>query len=79
MSAAAVSKPAEDSTVANPTRNPFHACWYPVALSSELTPGDVRGIPLLGGRVVVYRAERASRRSEAPIVVAWGRICLSGR
>jgi phenylpropionate dioxygenase-like ring-hydroxylating dioxygenase large terminal subunit len=39
-------------------RSPFHACWYPVALSNELGPGEVRGIPFLGGRVVVYRTER---------------------
>jgi hypothetical protein len=38
-------------------RSPFHACWYPVALSNELGPGEVRGIPFLGGRVVVYRTE----------------------
>jgi len=53
-----VSKVAGDSTMANFSRNPFHACWYPVALSSELAPGDVRGIPFLGGRVVVYRTEQ---------------------
>jgi nitrite reductase/ring-hydroxylating ferredoxin subunit len=45
-------------TAAKPgRRSPFHACWYPVALSNELGPGAVRGIPFLGGRVVVYRTE----------------------
>jgi phenylpropionate dioxygenase-like ring-hydroxylating dioxygenase large terminal subunit len=44
------------SAAANPgQRSPFHACWYPVALSSELAPGEIRGIPFLGGRVVAYR------------------------
>jgi phenylpropionate dioxygenase-like ring-hydroxylating dioxygenase large terminal subunit len=44
--------------VAKSTTLPFHACWYPLALSSEIGAGDVRGVPFLGGRVVVYRTER---------------------
>jgi nitrite reductase/ring-hydroxylating ferredoxin subunit len=40
------------------TRLPFHACWYPMALSSDIKPGEIRGVPFLGGRVVVYRTER---------------------
>jgi nitrite reductase/ring-hydroxylating ferredoxin subunit len=34
---------------------PFHACWYPLALSSEIGAGEIRGVDFLGGRVVVYR------------------------
>ena len=37
---------------------PFHACWYPLALSSELGAGEIRGVNFLGGRVVVYRTEQ---------------------
>jgi len=33
----------------------FHQCWYPVALSAEVTAGSVIGAPFLDGRVVVYR------------------------
>ncbi|OAJ56545.1 hypothetical protein A6V36_33825 [Paraburkholderia ginsengiterrae] len=33
----------------------FHACWYPVALSSEVERGSLIGAPFLDGRVIVYR------------------------
>lgn len=33
----------------------FHACWYPVALSSEVEQGSLIGAPFLDGRVIVYR------------------------
>lgn len=33
----------------------FHACWYPVALSSEVGQGSLIGAPFLDGRVIVYR------------------------
>lgn len=33
----------------------FHACWYPVALSSEVPVGGLIGAPFLDGRVIVYR------------------------
>jgi nitrite reductase/ring-hydroxylating ferredoxin subunit len=33
----------------------FHACWYPVALSSEVAQGSLIGAPFLDGRVIVYR------------------------
>ncbi len=36
---------------------PFHACWYPVALSSEIASGQAVGAAFLGGRVVIYRSE----------------------
>jgi nitrite reductase/ring-hydroxylating ferredoxin subunit len=36
---------------------PFHACWYPVALSSEVVSGQAVGAAFLGGRVVIYRSE----------------------
>jgi nitrite reductase/ring-hydroxylating ferredoxin subunit len=38
--------------------DPFHSCWYPVALSSEIAPGKLMGAAFLGGRVVIYRSER---------------------
>src|ERR1700730_15247486 len=37
---------------------PFHACWYLLALSSELGTREIRGVNFLGGRVVVYRTEQ---------------------
>lgn len=33
----------------------FHQCWYPVALSAEVTADTPLGIDLLGTRVVAYR------------------------
>jgi len=33
----------------------FHACWYPVALSSEVVQGGLIGAPFLDGRAIVYR------------------------
>ena len=39
------------------TQKPFHACWYPIALSSDVAPGAVISVPFLGGRVVAYRTE----------------------
>ncbi|NVH76107.1 Rieske 2Fe-2S domain-containing protein [Paraburkholderia sp. JPY432] len=33
----------------------FHACWYPLALSSEVGSGTLIGAPFLDGRVIVYR------------------------
>ncbi|WP_028221154.1 Rieske 2Fe-2S domain-containing protein [Paraburkholderia oxyphila] len=33
----------------------FHQCWYPVALSSEVSKGGLVGAPFLDGRVIVYR------------------------
>src|ERR1700756_229607 len=54
----AVSNAQQALTAARPgRRSPFHACWYPVALSNEIGPGQVRGMSYLGGRVVVYRTE----------------------
>jgi phenylpropionate dioxygenase-like ring-hydroxylating dioxygenase large terminal subunit len=32
-------------------------CWYPMALSAEVAPGQVVGKEFLNGRVVVYRGE----------------------
>jgi phenylpropionate dioxygenase-like ring-hydroxylating dioxygenase large terminal subunit len=54
-----VSKAQRDPTASQRgRRSPFHACWYPVALSNEIGPGQVRGVSYLGGRIVVYRTER---------------------
>jgi nitrite reductase/ring-hydroxylating ferredoxin subunit len=44
--------------VAKSASLPFHACWYPLALSSEIGAGGLRGVSFLGGRVVVYRTEQ---------------------
>jgi nitrite reductase/ring-hydroxylating ferredoxin subunit len=38
-------------------QKPFHECWYPIALSSEIAPGAILSVPFLGGRVVAYRTE----------------------
>jgi nitrite reductase/ring-hydroxylating ferredoxin subunit len=35
----------------------FHACWYPVALSTEVAREQVVGVNFLGGKVIVYRTE----------------------
>lgn len=34
---------------------PYHACWYPVALSADLQPSEVTGTDFLGSRIVIYR------------------------
>jgi phenylpropionate dioxygenase-like ring-hydroxylating dioxygenase large terminal subunit len=35
----------------------FDQCWYPIALSSEVGPGEVVGRDFLDGRVVCFRGE----------------------
>ncbi len=35
----------------------FYQTWYPVCLSADLQPGDLKGEDFLDGRVVAYRAE----------------------
>src|SRR3954447_23121917 len=35
----------------------FHRCWYPVAVSSDLVPGEQFGTEFCDGRIVVYRGE----------------------
>ena len=35
----------------------YHACWYPVMLSSEVEPGEVKSTEFLDGQVIVYRGE----------------------
>ncbi len=38
----------------------FAACWYPVALSAEVGPGQVLGADFLDGRVVCFRGENGA-------------------
>jgi len=46
---------------------PFHQCWYPVALATEVTADQPLGVDFLGTRVVAYR-DAAGR----PVVqIAW--------
>lgn len=40
----------------------YDQCWYPVARSDELGPGDAIGREFLNGRVVVYRGESGTAR-----------------
>jgi phenylpropionate dioxygenase-like ring-hydroxylating dioxygenase large terminal subunit len=40
----------------------YSQCWYPVAISSELAPGQLQGVDFLDGRVVVYRGEDGQAR-----------------
>ncbi len=49
--------------------NGFFKSWYPVALSSEIGPGEVVGKPLLDGKVAVFRGENG----EANVVSAYCR------
>jgi phenylpropionate dioxygenase-like ring-hydroxylating dioxygenase large terminal subunit len=35
----------------------YDTCWYPLALSTEVGPGEIQSAPFLDGRVVVYRGE----------------------
>lgn len=38
--------------------NGYFQCWYPIALSSELAPGQVVGREFMNGRVVAFRDSR---------------------
>src|SRR3546814_522186 len=40
-----------------------HECWYPVALSSDLAPGQVIGRDIGDGRIVIYRGEDGAVRA----------------
>jgi nitrite reductase/ring-hydroxylating ferredoxin subunit len=40
----------------------FSQCWFPVALSAEVEPGQLVGKDFLDGRVVVYRGEDGRAR-----------------
>ena len=35
----------------------FHQCWYAIARSDEVAPGQVVGRDFLEGRAIVYRGE----------------------
>lgn len=43
----------------------FSQCWFPVALSSELSPGQLIGKEFLDGRVVVYRGADGQARVQS--------------
>lgn len=38
----------------------FHQCWYPIARSADVTPGQVIGVDFLDGRVVCFRGENGT-------------------
>ena len=40
----------------------FSQSWYPICLSTDVAPGQVRGYPFLDGRVVVVRGEDGRAR-----------------
>lgn len=44
----------------------YHTCWYPVGLSADLGKGEVKGIDLCDGRIVVYRGEDGEARAMLP-------------
>lgn len=44
----------------------YHQCWYPVALSDDLEPGELRGLEFCDGRIVVYRGEDGDVRAMTP-------------
>nr|WP_308207222.1 Rieske 2Fe-2S domain-containing protein [Mycolicibacterium pulveris] len=43
----------------------FSQCWYPVALSSEVSKGQLIGCEFLDGRVVVYRGDDGQVRVQS--------------
>ena len=47
----------------------FDQCWYPVAMSSEVTGGQVKGCEFLDGKVVAYR----TRAGDACVMSAYCR------
>src|SRR3546814_16488090 len=40
-----------------------HECWYTVALSSDLAPGQVIGRDIGAGRIVIYRGDAGAVRA----------------
>jgi nitrite reductase/ring-hydroxylating ferredoxin subunit len=46
---------------------PFHQCWYPVALAAEITGAKPTGIELLGTKVLAYR----DAANQAIVQEAW--------
>lgn len=46
----------EPIPVQNP-ENGYFQCWYPLALSAEVAPGQVVGREFMNGRVIVYRGQ----------------------
>jgi nitrite reductase/ring-hydroxylating ferredoxin subunit len=59
--------PALPLTPAEPPAQPFHCCWYPVAVAADIAPDTVRGQDFLGSRVVIYRGENG----RAVVQSAW--------
>jgi phenylpropionate dioxygenase-like ring-hydroxylating dioxygenase large terminal subunit len=49
-----------------------HTCWYPVGLSAELANGQVRGIDLCDGRIVVFRGDDGVARAMLPYCAHMG-------
>lgn len=44
----------------------YHQCWYPVALSADLAPGQVLGVDLADGRVAIFRTETGEVHAMVP-------------
>jgi phenylpropionate dioxygenase-like ring-hydroxylating dioxygenase large terminal subunit len=45
----------------------YSQTWWPVCLSSDLSPGDIKGIEFLSGRIVAFRGEDGA----AHVTSAW--------
>ncbi len=49
-------EPTTDLQIPKQGTDGYHQCWFPVAMSSEVGPGQVIGKEFLDGRVVVWRS-----------------------
>lgn len=43
-----------------------HCGWYPVALSGDVMPGDLKGVEFCDGQIVVYRGKDGVARASTP-------------
>lgn len=50
----------------------YHTCWYPVGLSVNLAPGQVQGIDLCDGRIIVFRGDDGIARAMLPYCAHMG-------
>ncbi len=55
-------RPLDDPAPRPPGRGGYDACWYPVALAGDVTPGQVVGVELLGARVALARTASGEAR-----------------
>ena len=56
----------EDSGIYQSVGAGYHTCWYPVGLSADLAKGEVTGIDLCDGRIVVFRGDDGIARAMLP-------------